>query len=237
MHLRQAPALATMAGALLLAACGGGGNSPTATPDPNSGPRVTLEAVADTTIFEEGPLGNGAGEWFFAGSTNRSVLRRGLLRFEVADQIPPAATVTAAQLILTQDRARTIAPAGTSIHRALAAWAEGSSDAAGQEGRGVTAQPGDATWEHAVLGEKAWSIPGGDWAVDPSAVTDVSANGTYTWSSPGLIEDVQSWIDGTAENLGWFIIGDEETTGSARRFLSRESEAGGAILIIEYAAP
>ena len=47
--------------------------------------------------------------------------------------------------------------------------------------------------------------------------------GFYTFSStPQLVADVQDFIDNPANNFGWIIIGDENFSGTAKRFDSRE---------------
>src|SRR5262249_49660972 len=34
----------------------------------------------------------------------------------------------------------------------------------------------------------------------------------YTWSSAGMVADVQAWADGTAPNYGWLLKSDLETS-------------------------
>jgi hypothetical protein len=43
------------------------------------------------------------------------------------------------------------------------------------------------------------------------------------WASPQLAFDVQGWIDGSVNNYGWILIGDETTNPSAKRFHSADS--------------
>ena len=68
-----------------------------------------------------------------------------------------------------------------------------------------------------------------------TAVIDVGT--TYTWSSPGLIADVQSWVASPAANFGWVIRADEVTQGTAVRFGSRENTMIPPVLTITYDAP
>src|SRR6185369_6978059 len=60
----------------------------------------------------------------------------------------------------------------------------------------------------------------------------------YTWSSGGMLTDVQGWYSSPSSNNGWVLIGDESTGGTARRFVSREAtdDAGDHFpeLIITY---
>ena len=83
--------------------------------------------------------------------------------------------------------------------------------------------PGDATWLHTDFDSAVWTVPGGDFNPFASAVTAVGSESLfYTWSGPGLLDDLQYWLDNPALNYGWVIIGDELTAGSAKRFDSRE---------------
>ena len=82
-----------------------------------------------------------------------------------------------------------------SLHRSLADWGEGASNATGQEGLGATSEFGDATWLHTSVPSSFWSQPGGDFDPDSSATQQVGAVGTYAWSSPGMTADVQKWVD------------------------------------------
>ena len=50
------------------------------------------------TIPRMGDLSNALGFHFFAGKTAMSELRRGVLAFDIAGNIPPGSTITAASL-------------------------------------------------------------------------------------------------------------------------------------------
>ena len=39
-----------------------------------------------------------------------------------------------------------------------------------------------------------WKNPGGDFVQEPSAITDVDAEGMYEWSGDDIIEDIKIWI-------------------------------------------
>lgn len=107
----------------------------------------------------------------------------------------------------------------------MADWGEGEQDAPAEEGGGTEAAEGDATWEANALGDSEWETPGGDFAEEPSAEADVGGTGsTVVWEDEGLVADVQSWVDGDAENLGWILLGDESATQTAKRFLSSDNE-------------
>jgi hypothetical protein len=195
---------------------------------------VMLAPAKDNTLYESeiGAVSNGAGEFLFAGVTQNSDARRAVLAFDLRG-IPPWATVHAATLTLTMSK--TIAgPSVVSLHRLLADWGEGASDAVGEEGGGALAQPGDATWIYTFFDTDEWATPGGDFVAAPAATTMVGGFGLYSWSSAGLLADVAGWAAGPAANFGWALLGDESGPGTAKRFNSRENATGGPRLTITY---
>lgn len=190
---------------------------------------TTLTSSKDNTLYQNasGSLSNGSGDYFFAGTTATTQIRRGLLAFDVAGHIPPGSTVISASLTLVMSR---IGPNNDAhliaLHRVTADWGEGSSDAPDEEGMGVAAAPGDATWLHTFFNTNLWLTPGGDFVPAASAVTSVASVGTYTWgNTPELQADVQSWLDAPADNFGWILVGNEGGLATAKRFNSRENEA------------
>jgi hypothetical protein len=184
---------------------------------------VTVGAAADNTLYEDsaGSLSNGAGQYIFAGRTSLNAVRRAVIRFDVAAAIPPGSVVQGVTLRLNMSRGISSLSA-VSLHRALRAWGEGTSDALDEEGIGIGATPGDATWLHTFFPDQFWTIAGGDFAAASSAATPVSVTGVYTWSSAAMVADVQAWLDDPGANFGWFILGDEEQFPSAKRFDSRQ---------------
>jgi hypothetical protein len=122
------------------------------------------------------------------------------------------------------------------LHRVTNSWGEGGSHAGGEEGGGITAQTGDATWAFRFFNTQRWTTPGGDFVAAPSATTNVSTVGFYSWSSPQLIADVQQWVDSPSQNFGWLIRGAESSSGSAKRFDSRQNgtPANRPVLEITY---
>ncbi len=178
---------------------------------------LTLTATKDNTIFQEGNLSNGAGDWVFAGSIdpkNAASLRRALLSWTLTS-IPAGAVVAKASVTLKMDR--TISPAyDFSLHKLSAAWGEGTANAAIQEGDGATASATDATWLKPIFGQApVWTTPGGDFSATRSATTSVNTEtsvtgGLYTWSAPGLAADVNAWLKTPATNFGWLLKADTE---------------------------
>ena len=186
---------------------------------------VTLEPSKDNTLFEDsdGGLSNGSGDHIFAGRTVEPNNRRALLAFDIAGSIPAGASINSVGLVLNASRT-TSGSQAISMHRVLADWGEGASNATGQEGRGANATSGDATWLHRFSTSDLWSTQGGDFSPAASATISVSGNGTYTWSSTAaLVADVQTWVDDSSSNFGWILIGNESTSKTAKRFDSREN--------------
>lgn len=171
---------------------------------------------------------NGGGIFLFAGRTNIDAgfrLRRGLIHFDLSS-VPAGSEIIFAELTLFQSKSPPDAfPVITSLHRLLEEWGEGESNAIGAEGQGAPAQPGDATWFHRIYDSLLWTDAGGTFEVAASASTTVGqALEDYTWNcSSDLVDDVQAWLDNSAVNFGWIIIGNEDGGGNARRFNSRNN--------------
>jgi spore coat protein A len=188
---------------------------------------VTVISDLDNTMFSEnGGLSNGAGTHLFAGQTKGdlgTLVRRGLVGFDVAGSIPAGATINSATLTLYQSRSRT-SDETVSLHLVLADWGEGTSIGAGEEGQGAPATAGDATWSHRIWPSTLWTSAGGDFDPVASASTVVGGqNGPYSWSSLAMRDDVQAWLDSPATNFGWIAIGNEVDTRAVNRFDTHEN--------------
>jgi hypothetical protein len=173
------------------------------------GDLVSMSASRDATLYQssDGSLANGAGQYLFAGKTNQNLTRRSVLWFDIAAFVPSDATVTA--------------------------WTTGASDPDSTESSGAPTLAGDATWLHASAdglgGGVLWQSAGGDLAAASASLLTTTA-GLQTWSSAGLVADVQAILANPSANLGWFILGDESVAGTARRFDSADSAAFGGIV-------
>ena len=214
---------------------------PTATPLPPVSGSTTIEPSADNTLFEDSSRfrSNGAGDHLFVGNTNSGNTRRALLRFDVAGAVPAGATITAVSLQMRMSRT-TGGNVTVMLHRVLADWGDGASDAGGPEGRGATAQAGDATWRHRFSDAQLWDSLGGDFEAPSSGSTQVGGGGSYSWpSTDGMVADVQSWIDDPGSNFGWLLKGNESGIRTAKRFDSRENGTAGnrPQLTIDFTAP
>ena len=202
---------------------------------------TTIEPSADNTLFEDSSnfRSNGAGDYLFVGNTNSGNTRRALLRFDVAAAVPPGATVTAVSLRMRMSRTRG-GNVTVTLHRVLADWGEGASDAGGPEGRGASAQTGDATWRHRFADTQLWDSLGGDFEARSSGSALIGGIGSDTWpSTEGMVADVQSWLDDPDANFGWLLRGNESGIQTAKRFDSRENGTAGnrPQLTIDFMAP
>ena len=204
---------------------------------------VVLEAERDATIYEDGngTNANGSGSYLFTGrseSQNGSAERRALLAFPIAESIPEGSTITSVSLELTMSR--TISgEQSVGLHRLLEDWSEGPSDPPGQEGGGTSAAAGDVTWIHREFSETLWTTSGASFAPSASATLQVANEGSYSYSStPEMVADIQDWLEDPSSNFGWALVIDSPTSGSAKRFNSRENSTASSRprLTINYEA-
>ena len=155
--------------------------TPTSTPAPAIPGEVALGPSKDNTLYFSitGGFSNGAGNHIFAGKNNSGNARRAVIAFDLASQVPAGATITGATL--TRNMSRSQAGAETvKLHRLLADWGEGTSQAFGNEGGGASASSGDATWTHRFFSTATWQTTGGDFSPTVSASTSVGSIGSYT---------------------------------------------------------
>jgi hypothetical protein len=204
---------------------------------------VTLNSSKDNTLYEDagGALSNGAGQYFFVGRTAQGVnsIRRGLIAFDIAGNIPPGSIIVSATLRLNMSQTSAV-PEPVELHPLTASWGEGTSNAPGGGGSGTAATSGDATWIHRFYASTLWTTPGGDFVVTASATTTVGSVGFYTWgTTTNMVADVQTWLDAPAANFGWLLLGNETTTTTAKRFNTREHSdpTTRPALIVEYVPP
>lgn len=189
---------------------------------------VSLAPRKDNTIYSERQYTNGGGQHLFAGTTINNDYRRSIISFDVASVVPAGSTIESATLTLHSSRSTPSAqPVIVHLYRCLAPWGEGTVVATRGEGFGAAPGPGDATWNFNAFDTSSWATPGGDHAPSSSGSTLVlTALDFYTWpSSPGIVADVQSWLDSPPANFGWLVISEQEASRvvTAKRFDSREN--------------
>jgi hypothetical protein len=197
---------------------------------------LSLSPVADTSLFQGNPDNNLGGHTNFAvGTMANGSVSRGLLRFDPTGLIPIDAIINSVTLTL-----RVTASASQSatfeLHPALVSWGEGTKT--GQTGAAATA--GEATWNARFASTTLWETPGGlagtDFATGSSASALAGATTLVFNSTPGLVLDVQNWLNDPASDFGWLLMSQSESIlNTARRFGSREDGLGrGPVLLIDY---
>ncbi|MBX3177021.1 MAG: hypothetical protein KF886_06665 [Candidatus Hydrogenedentes bacterium] len=186
---------------------------------------ISIPARLDATLYEDGAgaIASGAGASLLAGRNADGEIRRALIHFDVAGNIPAGSIVQAAELTLHSDGSAGDANSRTvDLLLAAASWSEGDSDAGDDFLTGAPAAPGDATWIHREFDTAAWANPGGDFAPGPRATLAVAGAGAWTWESPEMLADVQQWLDDPDANFGWLLRGDESVPGTVKHFFSDE---------------
>ena len=177
------------------------------------------------------------------GGGNRA--SRGLIAFDIAGSIPLGASIDSVSLMLHVSRA-TAGSQSVTLHRLLADWGEGTSDAPGGggigqggEGSGTAATAGDATWKHTFSQTTDWATLGGDFSATTTASTSVAGTGSYTWASAQMAADVQGWLDKPSTNFGWLLQSNESQASTAKRFDSRENPtvSNRPTLLVQFTPP
>ena len=222
------------------------------------GDTVTINPSKDNTLYEPiaqdgfADRSDGAGPTMFTGkvkdadadpgSGTRPALRRAVLAFDVAGNVPAGSTINSVQLILYVDKVGLTTSFNVTLQRLLSNWGEGTSNTGNsQQGRGEPPTTNDATWRHTFYPGLFWSLQGGDFSLTVSATQAVGNIGFYTWgSTSGMVADVQSWLNQPAQNYGWIVRSNESVIQTTKRFGTRESTGltGGVTwkprLIIDY---
>jgi hypothetical protein len=204
--------------------------------------QVNLPSLKDNTLYQD-PMGtpsNGAGQHMFAGTSGSGLIRRAVIAFDIADNIPAGSTIQSVTLILNMSKT-TSGAVDVDLLAATQDWGEGTSVASSGEGSGAPATPGDATWVHTFFDTQFWNAPGGDFVATPSATTTVNQPAAYSWSSPAMVTDVQGWLDQPATNFGWGLIATnfESQPMTAKRFDTKENSDPTVqpVLAITYTPP
>ncbi len=194
---------------------------------------VTLSAVKDNVMYSENNNSNGSGSHLFGGVTNNGHLRRSLIQFDLSE-IPANATITAVNFEITSNKLKRSSTT-VSLHRLTSDWGEGSSNAPGNEGQGTGAATNDATWNFNFFDSSSWSNSGGDFIATPSASASASRGETSSFAGQQMIDDVQSWVDGSNPNFGWLIRGTEDGgNGNSVRINSRDASSNPPQLTITF---
>jgi hypothetical protein len=108
---------------------------------------VTLTPSADTSLFESALLNNLGGLLTLAaGETASHGPARALIKFDIANSVPPGAQILSANLTVTVVKAPSFGqPSTFRLYRVLADWGEGTKGTGATTGTGAVASPGEAT--------------------------------------------------------------------------------------------
>lgn len=203
---------------------------------------VTLNPVADTSLFQAKATANLGKAWLAAGTINQSPGKsRALVRFDVSS-IPAGAVINTVDVAFKVVQAP-IGPAASTfnLHRMLVSWAEGVKGSPALRNFGGTASTGETSWDARVAPSTKWGASGGaagtDYQTVASGSAPLSASATTLSfaSSAGLVDDVQSWVRDAASNQGWMLMTQSENLArSARRFGSRETTGRAPSLVVTY---
>jgi len=193
---------------------------------------ATLSPAHDNSIYLDFPNNSNALGDLYSGKNANGSPRRALLSFDPATGLPVGAQVTSASLMLNLKNAANNSShpnATMTLNRLNASWGEASSVAGSSGGAGVSATTGDATWNarfYDASNPTNWTTAGGVFNATASATSTVGTTlGSYSWTSPQMAADVQSWFVAPANNNGWILVGDESASSTARVFDSREGSA------------
>jgi hypothetical protein len=189
-----------------------------------AGTVVAINPSKDNTLYKNdtGSISNGQGEIFVGLNKNADQFRRGLVAFDVAAVVPAGALIESVTLRLYGDRVNNnVGGRIIQLRRVSADWGEGASST--NDGDGVPAQTGDATWLYRFYNQGLlWNSPGGDFSSVVSASQTIGQEGYYTWGSTAqMVADVRGWLANPTSNFGWLLLGDE-TQRSSKRFDSGE---------------
>jgi hypothetical protein len=187
---------------------------------------VTIQPRRDAVLYEDpnGFLANGGGNYLFAGRTVGAGVRRTVIYFDIAANVPAGSQILDATLDMFVSRSVWSQSLDVTLHRVTDDWNEGPSVATGQEGGGTAAQSGDVTWLDRNRGVSTWTNPGGDYVATPSGVCSTPQTGPCRWSGAvGMTIDAQNWLAQPATNYGWLLRTDENDPQAVRRFDSREN--------------
>lgn len=202
---------------------------------------VTLNAPsADATLFRSNPDNNLGRSDVVSGSTRQGEFSRGLIKFNIASQVPSNAVITSVTLRGQVVKIPASSPTGSpfGLHRLLVDWGEGTKGG----NTGSAATQNESTWNVRFFPDTAWSEPGAAAPVDFNATVSssvfINQLGAYTFpSTANLIADVQAWAANPASNFGWILISQsEDVSSTARRFGSKETGNAFRLTIVYHIA-
>ncbi len=201
---------------------------------------VNIDPSKDNTVYAASTTNSNAlGENFAIGKSNSGNTHRALMAFDIFANVPAGSVINSATLTLNVSAS---APgAGIQpvyLHKLITDWGEGTSFTS-STGIGAPATTNDATWLHSFYPATNWTNSGGDFEALSSAVTNVNNPAFYSWSSAGMVSDIQAWLNTPANNYGWLVKGAETANSQSKRIDSRENSttANRPVLTVDYTTP
>ncbi|HWU88439.1 MAG TPA: hypothetical protein VN253_14230 [Kofleriaceae bacterium] len=202
---------------------------------------ATVYATQDAMIFATSggaDTGNasGKGPGMFAGADGQSNKKRTLITFDLASaSIPSNAIIDSVTMTLVVGQVAGYGGSGcpsgctyTSrtirVYHLTTAWNEGSSGSPTSSsmsgtGQGWTIGSGDTSWTYTNYSGSQWTTLGGDFNATEIASSTFGPTFplgmTCTWSSAGMVTDVQNWLSTPSSYKGWLIKSDLETSGTS----------------------
>jgi hypothetical protein len=162
-----------------------------------------------------------------------------LFKFNLQD-IPSNAVINsvAFRLFVTNNPT---AAADFDVNRLLQDWGEGSgTNQFSHNGNGSPAAAGEATWNSRFSPSTPWGAGGGqagtDFVTTPSATAMLTA-GPNDFTSPGLVSDVQLWLQKPGTNFGWIVLATGGASSTGKLVASREDPDKAPTLIVDYSLP
>jgi hypothetical protein len=94
-----------------------------------------------------------------------------------------------------------------------------------------------ANWQSTGLGQKEWSLQGGDFWNSPSGRAIFNDNETLDVFGPQMKLDIEEWTKNPSSNFGWLIMGSENSSNSKTLFHSGKNLTQGPVLTLIYELP
>lgn len=199
---------------------------------------ANIPALHDAMIFgtsadADTGAASGKGPAMFAGADGGSSRKRALVTFDLATYVPSGVTIDVVRmdLVLGQIAGSGMGGNGSNypsrtirVYHLTTDWSEGSSGSPtsptiGGTGQGYTISTGDTSWHYTNYSGSTWTNLGGDFNATEIATatftSPFSVGQTDSWSSSGMVSDVQAWVSDHASYHGWLIKSDLETSATS----------------------
>lgn len=201
----------------------------------SSAVRMALPPAGDAALLEEFPDHNsGAARTMLVGRQENHFRARGLLRFDVAGQIPSNSVIISVSL-----RSSVVGPSGVgpivtyTLRRVLVPWLEGTKQEGRVIDRGEPASTNEVTWKYPW--SKAGGVVGVDFASWASSTSRAIERPSLSFiSSTGLVADVQLWLDNPGTNFGWALTYDGEYSIAQNARVETREGLVPAVLTVEF---